>query len=186
MSSRIGSETDSVFSFCGAMVAAVSLSTIGLSVVTRRKTPMYSDDLLMQEARDLHLAANGFSIGDYEAKTFTIGIFGLALKFPNTEARKRAVPLHDLHHVLTGYGTNWIGEAEIGAWELRAGCNSFVTYFLNGSGAVIGLFLAPRRLWRAFQAAKGQRTLYSDPTPYERLLHMTVGELRMRLGIPRQ
>ena len=109
----------------------------------------------MQEARDLHLAANGFSIGDYEAKTFTIGIFGLALKFPNTEARKRAVPLHDLHHVLTGYGTDWIGEAEIGAWELRAGCNSFVTYFLNGSGAVIGLFLAPRRLWRAFSSGEG-------------------------------
>jgi hypothetical protein len=77
VSIRIGCETDSVFSFFGAMVTAVSLSTIGLSVVTRRKTPVYSDDLLMQEARDLHLAANGFSIGDYEANTFTNGIFGL-------------------------------------------------------------------------------------------------------------
>jgi hypothetical protein len=86
----------------------------------------------MQEARDLHLAANGFSLRDYEAPTFTVGIFGLSLKFPNTEGRKRAVPLHDLHHVLTGYGTDWIGEAEIGAWELGGGCNSFITYFLNG------------------------------------------------------
>jgi len=140
----------------------------------------------MSEARDLYLAENGFSIRDYYAPRFTIAIFGLALKFPNTEAHKRAVPLHDLHHVLTGYGTDWIGEAEIGAWELRAGCNSFIVYFLNGSGVIIGLFISPRRVWRAFRAARGQRTLYNDPAPYERLLQMTVSELRKRLGISRQ
>ena len=51
------------------------------------------------------------------------------MTFPNTDSRKRAVPLHDLHHILTGYKTDWMGEAEIGAWELRAGCNSFITFF---------------------------------------------------------
>ncbi|HYL64494.1 MAG TPA: hypothetical protein VE077_17910 [Candidatus Methylomirabilis sp.] len=96
------------------------------------------------------------------------------------------MPLHDLHHVLTGFGTNWIGEAEIGAWELRAGCNSFITYFLNGGGVLIGLFVSPRRVCRAFRAAKGQRTLYRDPLAYESLLRMTVSELRTRLGIPPQ
>ncbi|HXY06578.1 MAG TPA: hypothetical protein VEI52_01895 [Terriglobales bacterium] len=150
------------------------------------KGSVYSDDLVLQEARDLHLAANGFSILGYDAPTFTISIFGLALKFPNTEAHKRAVPLHDLHHVLTGYGTNWVGEAEIGAWELRAGCNSFIVYFLNGSGVIIGLFISPLRVWRAFQAARGQRTLYNDPISYDGLLRMTVGELRKKLGISRQ
>ena len=150
------------------------------------KSSGYSDDLVVQEARDLYLAENSFSICDYDAPTFTIGIFGLALKFPNTEAHKRAVPLHDLHHVLTGYGTNWIGEAEIGAWELRAGCKSFIVYFLNGSGVIIGLFISPLRVWRAFQAARGQRTLYNDPISYDRLLQMTVGELRKKLGISRQ
>jgi hypothetical protein len=140
----------------------------------------------MGEARDLYLAENGFSVMDYDAATFTIRILGMSLKFPNTEAHKRAVPLHDLHHVLTGYGTDWIGEAEIGVWELRAGCNSSIVYFLNGSGVIIGLFISLRRVWRAFQAARGQRTLYNDPVPYDRLLQMTVGELRNRLGIPRQ
>jgi hypothetical protein len=106
--------------------------------VTREISPVYADDLLVQEARDLHLAANGFYLRDYEAPTFTIRIFGLSLKFPNAEAHKRAVPLHDLHHLVTGYRTDWVGEAEIGAWELRGGCNSFITYFLNGSGVVIG------------------------------------------------
>ena len=149
-------------------------------------TAIDSNSVLMKEARDWFLAANRLSVEGYAASTFTIAILGLSLKFPNTKARKRAVPLHDLHHVLTGFGTGWMGEAEIGAWDLRAGCNSFITYFLNGGGVLIGLFLSPRRVWRAFRCAKGQRTLYRDPISYERLLQMTVSELRERLGIPSQ
>ena len=92
--------------------------------------------------------------------------------------------MHDFHHILTGYGTNWIGEAEIGAWELRAGCNSLVTYWLNGSGVVLGLFISPRRVWRAFRAARGQHTLYREAEQYAALLEMSVDALRRRLGIP--
>jgi hypothetical protein len=143
----------------------------------------YSNDLLMREARDLYLSAHGFSLAEYQASTFSIGILGFTLKFPNTKARQRVIPLHDLHHVLTGYATDWAGEAEIGAWELRAGCDSLVAYLLNGGGVIIGFFLCPRRVWRAFLRAKGQRTLYGDPIPYESLLQMTVGDLRKKLGI---
>lgn len=153
--------------------------------VAARKSPISPGSLLVEEARDLYLAASGFRVEDYSAPTFTIGILGVPCKFPNVPSRKRAVPLHDLHHVLTGYGTSWTGEAEIGAWELRAGCNSFITYFLNGGGVLIGLVICPRRLWRAFRAARGQRTLYRDPLPYDRLLEMTVADLRSHLGIPR-
>ncbi|HEV2488216.1 MAG TPA: hypothetical protein VGT03_00280 [Candidatus Acidoferrales bacterium] len=149
-----------------------------------RKSPICPGSLLVKEARDLYLAANGFRVQDYDASTFTIGTFGIPVKYPNIPSRKRAIPLHDLHHVLTGYDTSWIGEAEIGAWELRAGCNSFITYYLNGWGVIIGLFISPRRVWRAFRAARGQRTLYRDPLPYDRLLEMTVSALRVRLGIP--
>jgi len=151
--------------------------------MSARTNTTYSDNLLMREARDLYLSANGFSLADYHASTFTIGILGLPLKFPNTKARQRVIPLHDLHHVLTGYATDWAGEAEIGAWELRAGCDSWIAYLLNGGGVMIGLFLCPRRVWRAFLRAKGQHTLYGDPIPYERLLQMTVGDLRKKLGI---
>jgi len=146
----------------------------------------YSESTSLKDGRDHFLAANHLSVDEYSASTFTIGVFGWQLTFPNPESRKRAVPFHDLHHVLTGYGTTWMGEAEIGAWELRAGCNSFITYYLNGGGVLIGLFLSPRRVWRAFRAAKGQRTLYLDSLPYERLLQMTVGQARQRLGIPPQ
>jgi hypothetical protein len=145
--------------------------------------PDYPDSLLIEEARNRYFSANGFSVHDYAAPTFTLGIFGFKLKFPNTASRKRVVPLHDLHHILTGYGTDWMGEAEIGAWELRAGCNTFIAYFLNAGGVIIGLLISPRRVWRAFRAAKDQRTLYYDSMPYDRLLQMTVGEIRTRLGI---
>lgn len=146
----------------------------------------FTHSTCLKEARDLFLAANHLSIEEYTAPTFSIGVFGLSLRLPNTKGRKRAVPFHDLHHVLTGYGTSWMGEAEIGAWELRSGCNSFITYYLNGAGVLIGLFLSPRRVWRAFRAAKGQHTLYLESLPYGRLLQMTVGEVRHRLGIPPQ
>jgi hypothetical protein len=140
----------------------------------------------MREARDSYFERNGFTADAYSAPTFTIKLLGIPFTFPSTANRKRALPLHDFHHILTGYGTSFIGEAEIGAWELRAGCNSLVTYWLNGSGAILGLFISPRRVCRAFLAARGQRSLYRDSTPYASLLQMSVGELREKIGIPLQ
>jgi len=138
----------------------------------------------MREARDLYFKRNGFTADAYSAPTFTIKLLGIPFTFPSTANRKKVLPLHDFHHILTGYGTNWIGEAEIGAWELRAGCNSLVAYWLNGSAVVLGLFISPRRVWRAFHAARGQRTLYRETEQYASLLEMTIDGLRRKLGIP--
>jgi len=138
----------------------------------------------MREARDRFLASNGFLIEDYSAPTYTVKFWRLPIRLRNTKAHQWATPLHDLHHILTGYRTDWIGEAEIAAWELRAGCKTLVAYWLDASGAAIGMFISPARVWRAFLKAKGQRTLYRDPALYELLWHMTVGEVRARLGIP--
>ena len=136
------------------------------------------------EARDRYLAENGFSIETYTASTFQIPFFRWDLTLPNTKARQAAVPLHDLHHVATGYGTDYVGEGEIGMWELVAGCNSFATYYLNGSAAFTACFLAPRRMWRAWRRAQGAKTLYRRPLAYEDALRMSVAELRAHLGVP--
>jgi len=140
----------------------------------------------MQQAREQFLAANGFRVEDYAAPTYTVKLWRLPLKFPNTKAHQWATPLHDLHHILTGYRTDWIGEAEIAAWELRAGCKTLVVYWLDLSGVAIGLFISPARVWRAFRAARGQRTLYRNPDLCDSMMQMTVGEVRTRLGIPPQ
>jgi hypothetical protein len=145
----------------------------------------------MREARDLYFERNGFSIAAYSASTFTIKLLGVPFTFPSTANRKRALPWHDFHHILTGYGTNLIGESEISVWELRAGGRSlsrfgFVVYWLDGSGVVLGLLMSPRRIWQAFRAARGQRTLFPETEPYDALLETTVGSLRRRLGIPEE
>src|SRR5689334_17233409 len=124
----------------------------------------------VREARDRYLDENGFDLAGYTAPTFELPIFRWKMKFRNPPARQKAVPLHDLHHVATGYGTDYIGEGEIGAWELVAGCNTFITYFLNGGAFLFGLVIAPRRMMLAWSRARGSKTLYRKPLDYERAL----------------
>jgi hypothetical protein len=138
----------------------------------------------MRDALDQYFRRNGFTAETYTAPTFTIKLLGIPFTFPSTAKRKQVMPLHDFHHILTGYGTDWIGEAEIGAWELRAGCDTLVAYWLNGSGVILGLMISPRRVWRAFRAARGQHTLYREKIPYSALLEMNVEDLRRKLEIP--
>lgn len=134
-----------------------------------------------------YLAANGFDVGAYDAPTYEVDmgeVTGDVWTFPNTPARKRAVPFHDLHHVATGYGTDVVGEAEIGAWEIVAGCNSVFLWWIDLSAIALGLLVSPRRTWTALRTARGQRTLYRESLLYADALELTVGELRARLGIP--
>jgi hypothetical protein len=138
-------------------------------------------------ALDHYLASNGFQVAAYGAPTYEVDlgdVTGEVWTFPNVSARRRAVPLHDLHHVLTGYGTDVMGEAEIGAWELVAGCTSPFLWWINLSAVGVGLLLGPARVVRAGMRALGQRSLYRHGVPYPSLLPMTVGQLRAQLGMP--
>ena len=49
----------------------------------------------------------------------TVG--GIQLRLKNFQWRQRAIPYHDLHHVLTGYACSVKGEFEMAAWEFAAG-----------------------------------------------------------------
>jgi hypothetical protein len=140
--------------------------------------------MVVKEGLGEYLAENGFDAAEYTAPTFRLKMFGRYFDVPSSPDRQWAIPLHDLHHLATGYGTDWVGEAEIGVWELRAGCKTGVVYALNLSALVIGLALAPRRMLAAYRAAKGARALYRTGLPYEKVMSMTVGELRAYLGIP--
>lgn len=139
--------------------------------------------LTVRAARDQYLTDNGFTTAGYTAPTFTLPFLGFNVPVPNPPARQAAVARHDLHHVLLGYGTDYPGEAEIGAWELRCGCNTFFLKFINTLALLGGAVLAPRRVWRAWRGARG-RTLYVDGLDYATALEMRVVDLRRRLGIP--
>lgn len=141
-------------------------------------------EVRVRAGRDDYLAENGFTEAEYTMPTVRLKFFGRYFDFPNSPNRQWAIPLHDLHHLATGYGTDFIGEAEVGLWELRAGCETPIVYALNGAAVVIGLFLSPRRMLAAYRAAKGARTLYRAPLPMEEVLSMRVGDLRAHLAIP--
>jgi hypothetical protein len=131
-----------------------------------------------------YLAENGFTVGGYTEPFVELSAGPLTFKIPNGPARQRAIPLHDLHHVATGYGTDLTGEAEIGAWELRAGCNNTFLKLINAGAVLAGLFIAPIRVWRAFRAARGARSLYVCDVPLPELRAMTVAQLRQLVGVP--
>ena len=140
----------------------------------------------VKKGLDEYLSENGFQVSEYTAPTVRLKILGRYHDFPNTRARQWAIPLHDLHHVATGYGTDWVGEAEIGAWELRAGCRTVIVYYLNAMAVLIGAAIAPRRVLAAWRAARSARALYRSPMTYEQALSMTIGELRAHLGVPEE
>ncbi|HLT28677.1 MAG TPA: hypothetical protein VK013_01440 [Myxococcaceae bacterium] len=126
---------------------------------------------------------NGFGEdGGYAATWVDFKLGPIPFPLPNSEARRRAVRYHDLHHVLTGYATDLPGEFEISAWEIGAGCRDFhAAWVLNLSGMAGGMLRCPRRTWRAFLRGLDERSAYGRD--YEALLASSVGDVRQELGI---
>lgn len=138
----------------------------------------------MRSCRAAYFLSAGFAPdGGYSDKWVKLKIGRASLAFPNTAARVRSVKLHDLHHVLTEYETNWSGEAEIGAWEIASGCGQhYPAWILNFGAFAIGLLIAPIRTFDAFVRGRKSRNLYRKYFE-ESLLDRTVGELRSELSI---
>ena len=108
----------------------------------------------------------------------------IPMPFPNSDARRRAVKLHDLHHVLTGYRMDILGEFEISAWEIAAGCGRFVVpWYLNLMGLTAGVLVAPRRTARAFWRGRRSRTLYTSLS-HDEVIDRRVDEVQAELGVP--
>ncbi len=138
----------------------------------------------MLEARTRYFRDNRFGDdGGYGDKWVDIAVGPLHVPFPNTAGRVRAVRYHDLHHLVTGYTTDLVGEAEIGAWELGAGCKSLAAaWFLNLTVMAMGMVRAPGRTFAAFVRGRRSDSLYGQP--FEPLLAETVDEVRARTHVP--
>jgi hypothetical protein len=118
----------------------------------------------LREARATYFAAEGLPPDGGYAKSWVVTWFGpLPFAFPNTAGRKRIAPAHDLHHVATGYATDVLGEAEIGAWEIGTGCRDRTALRLELRVLGFALPRAPRRLFRAFVRGRHCRNLLDRP-----------------------
>lgn len=142
------------------------------------------DRLSMAEARQRYFASNGFD-GSYSDRWVKLNAGPIAVYFPNAPGRVRAVKVHDLHHVVTGYQTTWTGEAEIGAWEIASGCGRFFwAWALNVSAFAVGVVIAPRAVFRAFVLGRHTRNLYHIASESrDALLARSVGDVRRDLGL---
>lgn len=142
-------------------------------------------DPTLREALQRYFAQYHFADGGYTERWFRIKLGPLFIPLPNIPARVRAVKVHDVHHVLTGYRADWKGEVEIGAWELASGCGRYwVAWLLNAGSFTIGLVLYPRALWRAFREGRRVGMNLYHGVPYnDALLDSRVSGLRARYGI---
>jgi hypothetical protein len=118
---------------------------------------------------------------DAEARWVWIKIGPIPFAYPNTKGRKRVVLAHDLHHLLVGYGTDLIGEAELGAWELGTGVRdrTAVRYETRVLGFMLPRF--PARLRSAFVRGRHCRNLVGRLD--DAMLSRTVADVRGELGI---
>jgi len=146
---------------------------------------VYDEHMSLRDARQRYFDANGFD-GSYGEKWVKLKAGPIALYFPNAEGRRRAVRFHDLHHIVTGYQTDWTGEVEIGGFEIGGGCGPFIwAWMLNLGAMVVGPFIAPRRTFRAFVRGRHARTLYHQGDFQEAMLERSVGDTRRTLALDR-
>ena len=145
---------------------------------------VYDDNMLIKDALSQMFQRFNIPQNAYTAKTFVIRVGKIPIYVPNIPTRVKIARYHDVHHIITGYPANWLGEAEIGAWEIATGCRtSFIAWFLNGGAAMVGLLMHPKAVIRAFKRGRHTRTnLYHD-FEYETLLKMTVKEVRENIGL---
>lgn len=144
----------------------------------------YDASLTLAQARALYFERNEIpEDGGYSKRWVKVTRNRLPLYLLNTAPRRRAVPYHDLHHVLTEYDTSNTGEAEISAWEVAAGTlPHWIALFLDLAGIAVGLIIAPRRTFSAFVRGRRSRSLYPEALT-EELLSTPVHAVRSRLLI---
>jgi len=128
-------------------------------------------NLKLGQARTLFFLENGRPPDrgeSAERRSVTIGKVSLSL--PNFRWRQRAVPCHDLHHIITEYECSPAGEIQTAAWEFSAGrfpplAATLFCLPLIAAGAV----LWPRRTFRAFMRGRRSTTLDAIPITDELL-----------------
>ena len=140
----------------------------------------------VRDALQVYLDENGFTAAAYDAARTTGSLLGLKLSVPNPPSHRRAIRLHDLHHVATGFGTDHAGEGELSAWQIRRGLRRAGAYAaaIVALNTTVGLMVASRRTWAAFKQAGSGGSLFDRDVDYDVVLDRSVGELRALLAVP--
>lgn len=121
------------------------------------------------QLRDQFRDVNGIPETNRRLEWIKVG--PIPVPIPNPPARQRALRIHDLHHLVTGYQTDLAGEFEISAWECSAGlANEPLAWIFCPSGTLGGMLRYPKRTVAAFARGRAARTLFGqDPAATDAL-----------------
>ena len=144
----------------------------------------YRSDMSLRDARALYFRLNNFGEnGGYDDRWVKSKLGPIPFWFPNTKGRREVVKYHDLHHILTGYATDWRGEFQIGAWEVSTGLSPQAAgKILDLLSFATGLAVNPREVYRAFVRGQQSSNLFAAEWD-EALLSRRVGEVRRELNL---
>jgi hypothetical protein len=148
-------------------------------------TVLYDPSLNLQQALDLFFEKyNLGEQGGLNSDWAYLDMKWFRIPFPNTVSRKKALVLHDIHHIVTGYQSDWQGEAEIAAWEVASGCGEYsAAWFLDLGGIAMGLFFYPVKTFKAFIRGRRTTNLYLGNYTKEDLLKMNIKEIQEKLKL---
>jgi hypothetical protein len=162
-------------------------TTKSTSLDRKDRRALYPDDITLREARERYFARSGFTARTYTDPWVALPLGPLTIRLPNFSARKKAVKVHDLNHILTGYGTDWHGEFCASGFELGMGIGrSWAAWMINAGGAAGGLLRAPRDVVRAYARGRATRaSTYDLLDPWDdAVLDQPLGDLRARVAVP--
>lgn len=99
--------------------------------------------------------------GDFESHCVRVYIGCILAPVPNIQARMKYLKFHDLHHIMSGYGIDRIGESEISAWELGSrSCRKPIISIMNLFALSTGYILSPSKVTNAFYRGCRSKNLY--------------------------
>ena len=138
----------------------------------------------VREVMQRHRMESGTAVdGGLSERWVVIRLGRIPMPFLNTSARRKALALHDVNHLVAGVSTGNVGEAEISAWELASGgCGKYVAaWALDLAGLLLGM-VWPIHVIRAFTGGRTMRNVYGFDI--DEILDMDLVELRKMLTRP--
>lgn len=140
---------------------------------------------IQQRLSDFYVENDFEDDGGLQSNVAWLKVGKIYIPIPNPEARKRALWMHDVNHVATGYSTFWIGETAISGWELATGGwgkNIFVWMIIMG-GFLIGIFIYPVSTFKAFLRGRNCRSVIGLGLSKKELMNLEVEKLKNLTGL---
>jgi hypothetical protein len=120
---------------------------------------------------------------DFESHCVRVYIGCILAPVPNINARKKYLKFHDLHHIMSGYGIDRVGESEISAWELGSrSCRKPLISIMNLFALSTGFILKPAKVTAAFYRGCKSKNLYylSDSMTEEDIDALQIENVKVR------